>query len=48
MDGSNFVVVEVNNARRAEAIPGLGMDWWNYGGLTRDAVILWSLSNETP
>src|SRR6266498_4111179 len=34
-EGENFFVVEVNNRRRAEAIPALSTDWWNYGGLTR-------------
>jgi beta-glucuronidase len=32
----NFLVVMVNNRRRAEGVPALNTDWWNYGGLTRD------------
>ena len=36
----NFVVVEVNNARRADGVPALNTDWWNYGGLTRDVTLV--------
>jgi beta-glucuronidase len=39
-EGDNFVVVEVNNARRGDAVPALNTDWWNYGGLTRDVAIV--------
>lgn len=39
-DGDNFVVVEVNNTRRADAVPALKTDWWNYGGLTRDVQLV--------
>lgn len=39
-DGDNFVVVEVNNARRADGVPALNTDWWNYGGLTRDVSVI--------
>jgi beta-glucuronidase len=39
-EGDNFVVVEVNNARRSDAVPALNTDWWNYGGLTRDVAIV--------
>ncbi len=39
-DGENFVVVEVNNMRRADGIPALSTDWWNYGGITGRAEIL--------
>ena len=39
-DGENFLVVEVNNRRRPEAIPALPTDWWNYGGLTRDVLLI--------
>src|ERR1700730_16155430 len=33
-DGDNFLIVEVNNIRRADAVPALKFDWWNYGGIT--------------
>jgi len=39
-DGENFVVVEVNNARRPDGVPGARTDWWNYGGITRDVALL--------
>lgn len=39
-EGANFLIVEVNNRRRAEAIPSLSTDWWNYGGLTRDVLLV--------
>ena len=34
-DGNNFVVVKVDNKRKAENVPTLIFDWWNYGGITR-------------
>jgi beta-glucuronidase len=33
-------VVEVNNARHADGVPGLDSDWWNYGGLTRSVELV--------
>lgn len=39
-DGDNFVVAEVNNARRPDAVPAANTDWWNFGGITRDAVLV--------
>ncbi|HVN18020.1 MAG TPA: glycoside hydrolase family 2 TIM barrel-domain containing protein [Dongiaceae bacterium] len=39
-DGPNFLVVEVNNRRRPDAVPSLATDWWNYGGLTRDVLLV--------
>jgi beta-glucuronidase len=39
-DGGNFLVVEVNNARRADNVPALRFDWWNYGGITRDVDLV--------
>ena len=39
-DGDNSLVVEVNNARRADGVPGLDSDWWNYGGLTRSVELV--------
>src|SRR5438552_1127248 len=33
-DGENSLVVEVDNTRRADGVPALHTDWWNYGGLT--------------
>ena len=39
-DGDNFIVVEVNNVRRPDAVPSLNSDWWNYGGITRDVALV--------
>lgn len=39
----NFVVVKVDNKRHADEIPTVNTDWWNYGGITRDVMII-----ETP
>jgi beta-glucuronidase len=39
-EGENFLVVEVNNVRRADAVPALKFDWWSYGGITRDVMLV--------
>jgi beta-glucuronidase len=39
-EGDNFLIVEVNNARRADAVPALRTDWWNYGGITGDVTLV--------
>jgi beta-glucuronidase len=39
-EGDNSVVVEVNNARRANGVPAANTDWWNYGGITRDVLLV--------
>ncbi|MGD0568189.1 MAG: glycoside hydrolase family 2 TIM barrel-domain containing protein [Candidatus Sulfotelmatobacter sp.] len=39
-DGENFLIAEVNNARRADGVPALKFDWWNYGGITRDVSLV--------
>lgn len=39
-EGENFLAVEVNNTRSADAIPALSFDWWNYGGITRDVMLV--------
>ncbi len=39
-DGENSVVVRVDNRRRAEDVPALMTDWWNYGGITREVSLL--------
>jgi beta-glucuronidase len=40
LDGKNSLVVEVNNVRRADGVPALSTDWWNYGGLTRSVDVV--------
>jgi beta-glucuronidase len=38
--GSNSLVVRVDNKRSKDAVPTLNTDWWNYGGLTRDVLLV--------
>lgn len=38
--GRNFLAVEVNNKRTPDAIPAMSFDWWNYGGITRDVLLV--------
>lgn len=44
-EGGNFLAVEVDNARTADAIPALSFDWWNYGGITRDVMLVHTPKN---
>lgn len=37
---NNFLVVKVDNVRRKEGVPTLNTDWFNYGGITRDVVLI--------
>lgn len=39
-EGSNFIIVRVNNERHPEAVPTINADWWNYGGITREVMIV--------
>ncbi len=39
-DGENFVVVKADNTRHQDEIPTVNTDWWNYGGITRDVLLL--------
>ena len=36
----NFLIVKVDNKRRREGVPTWITDWWNYGGLTRDVMLV--------
>jgi len=38
-DGDNFVVVKVDNKRHKDNVPTVNMDWWNYGGITREVIL---------
>jgi beta-glucuronidase len=38
--GSNFVVIAVDSTRIVDGIPSIGIDWFNYGGLTRDVSLV--------
>ena len=39
-EGRNFVVVKVDNKRSPSAVPTQIFDWWNYGGITRDVLLV--------
>ena len=39
-DGKNVVILKVDNKRHAEAVPTQIFDWWNYGGITRDVLLV--------
>jgi beta-glucuronidase len=41
--GKNDIVVLINNNRRVDYIPAMNFDWWNFGGITRDVMLI-----ETP
>ena len=36
----NYLVVKTDNKRLLEAVPALNTDWWNYGGITRDVILI--------
>ncbi|SFA40991.1 beta-glucuronidase [Pedobacter suwonensis] len=38
--GINALVVKVDNKRLQNGLPGLGYDWLNYGGITRDVNLI--------
>jgi beta-glucuronidase len=39
-DTGNSLVVRVNNQRLPAGVPTINTDWWNYGGLTRDVLLV--------
>lgn len=39
-DTDNFLAIEVNNTRTVDAMPAMAFDWWNYGGITRDVMLV--------
>lgn len=36
----NYLAVKVDNRRGKETVPALTPDWWNYGGITRDVLLV--------
>ena len=38
--GSNTLIVKVDDKRRIDAIPTNNFDWFNYGGITRDVLLV--------
>lgn len=39
-DGENSLVVKVDNKRHIDNVPTQVFDWWNYGGITRDVMLV--------
>ncbi|MBQ6191375.1 MAG: beta-glucuronidase [Bacteroidaceae bacterium] len=39
-EGKNFVIVKIDNKRHKDNVPTLIFDWWNYGGITRDVLLV--------
>ncbi|GHV65381.1 beta-glucuronidase [Bacteroidia bacterium] len=40
MAGENVVIVKVDNKRSTTAVPTDNFDWFNYGGITRDVLLV--------
>ncbi|WP_296942985.1 glycoside hydrolase family 2 protein [uncultured Massilia sp.] len=38
--GRNVVIVKADNTRHQDEIPTVNTDWWNYGGITRDVMLV--------
>ena len=38
--GENVVIVKVDNKRHKDNVPTQIFDWWNYGGITRDVLLV--------
>ena len=39
-EGKNFVIVKIDNKRHQDNVPTCIFDWWNYGGITRDVMLV--------
>ena len=39
-EGQNTVIAKVDNKRRADGVPTVNSDWWNYGGITRSVRLV--------
>ena len=39
-EGKNFVIVKIDNKRHQDNVPTRNFDWWNYGGITRDVLLV--------
>ncbi len=40
IDGENTVIVKVDDQRRRDGVPTVNTDWYNFGGLTRDVLLV--------
>jgi beta-glucuronidase len=38
--GANSLVLKVENLRAKDRVPTVNMDWWNYGGITREVKLV--------
>lgn len=38
--GKNKLIVKIDNKRRADAVPTNNFDWFNYGGITREVMLV--------
>ncbi len=38
--GENALIVRVDNRKGKNTVPAIFKDWWNYGGITRDVLLL--------
>jgi beta-glucuronidase len=36
----NYLILKIDNTRRKDAVPTTNTDWWNYGGITRDVLLI--------
>ena len=39
-EGQNSLIVKADNLRLQNGLPGVGYDWFNYGGITRDVNLI--------
>ncbi|UUF12510.1 MULTISPECIES: glycoside hydrolase family 2 protein [Flavobacterium] len=39
-EGANALIVKADNQRLQNGLPGIGYDWFNYGGITRDVNLI--------
>jgi len=39
-EGQNSLIVKADNVRSQNGLPGVGYDWFNYGGITRDVNLI--------
>jgi beta-glucuronidase len=40
VDGENTLIVKVDDQRRRDGVPTVNTDWYNFGGLTRDVLLV--------
>ena len=40
VDGENTVIVKIDDQRRRDGVPTVNTDWYNFGGLTRDVLLV--------